>query len=284
MAQYLLRLRVTIEHHFYAGRRPRQLRFRPDALTAAWLHEHDAVWRETGDGLEVSAPSTTQLEPPPTLHWLASSDDGRWRQVTDHLGGSLRRVPCLRPVEMAVPNGQVQRLHSQETLMPADLWPLTVPGTLAGVLGTAAHLRQPPVFVLRLPAPDLRVGVIGPVHYRATFAARAPVWKYFLMGDWQSDPLRVVDATPRTEGGSVPVRFTEPEREILANGEEAQTIRSCTGIALQERPEQRFQLHSHHESTGRVLIKRLPMASADHLGRAMVDGQLMPVSEIFVHR
>ncbi|MEX8518895.1 MAG: hypothetical protein AB3X44_10305 [Leptothrix sp. (in: b-proteobacteria)] len=283
MTQYLPRLRVSIEHRFYEGGLARQLRFKPDASTAAWLREHDAVWRETGDGLEMSAPPTTQAEPTQTLHWIANSGDALWRSVTDHLGSDPRYVPCLQPAQAASPNGPDQPLHSQDTLMPGDLWPLAVPGALAGVLDATASLRLP-AFVLRLPAPDLRAEVTGPARYRATFAARAPIWKYFLMGDWQTDELHVVDATPRAEGQSLPVSFTDPERETLASGQAAQTIRSRSGIALHERPEQRFQLRSRHETAVRVLVKRLPMASADYLGRATIDGKSMLVSEIFVHR
>jgi hypothetical protein len=109
------------------------------------------------------------------------------------------------------------------------------------------------------------------------FAARSPVWKYCLLGDWASEDVRIVDLAREAE-------FTPAVTENLAGGRDAKAIRSSTGIALRNRSSRRFQLRGVDGNTERVLIKRLPVAGARHLARETIDGTPTWVSEIYVHR
>jgi hypothetical protein len=279
MARYLPRLRIAVEHGYYADGRARGLRFEPDGDTAAWLEHHDAVWRDTGDGLELAAPAPRDGAPHAAaamgLTWFARCDDRPYANVTAHLPRHNDALLHFQlPAGTAPVAGAVQNLHAGTTATLADAWPTHPPGVLAGRL-TAAQLRRPLAFMLRVPAPALDAPAVAT--YRIAFAARTPVWKYCLLGDWSDDPLRVEDAAQR-------MAFAEPVAETLDNGQPALSIRSRGGIALSERSTQRFQLRSRSAVADRVLVKRLPVAGADHFARETIAGVQTLVSEIFVHR
>ena len=283
MTRYAPRLQVRIEHAYYAGGRARGLRFSPDAQTADWLRTNDAVCRDTGDGLDVSAPPQTAAETGIMLCWWAHGSDALWRNVTDHLGSDLQRLPCLRPARAAQPGGDAEALHAKPCVMPEDLWPLDLPGTLAG-LAEDQPLPRRPLFVLRLPAPGLQDSPMPAASYRAAFAARALHWQYRLMGNWPGPGLHVEDVSPGLLDPARALAFEAPAERPLASGVKVTTIRSQDRIALQERPEHRLQLRSRTPAADRVLVKRLPMAGADHFVRETIDGEPTLVSEIFVHR
>jgi hypothetical protein len=283
MARYFARLRIDVEHGYYADGRARGLRFEPDGDTADWLERHDAVWRDTGDGLTLAAPTPREGAPRAAagwLTWFARCDDRPYANVTAHLprhGDAL--LHFQPPAGASTVAGAVQTLHVGTTAMPADAWPTHPPGVLAGLL-TTGRRHRPPAFMLRVPAPVLdtiEAPAATVATYRIAFAARMPVWKYCLLGDWSAGPLRVEDAAQSME-------FADPVAETLDNGQTALSIRSLAGIALRERSAQRFQLRSRSGEADRILVKRLPVAGADRFARETIDGVPTLVSEIFVHR
>ena len=278
MAAYLPCLSVEVGHAFYADGRARALRFQPDEDTAAWLRIQDAVWRETGSGLHVHAPPARHAMPPQELVWHVRSGDARMVNITASLPRDPNGVLHFQaaPLAQAASGPMCQRLHDGAWVGDDDAWPAHPPGVLAGLLD-ARQRRLPPLFVLRLPAPDLTAQAPVAVHYRIAFAARAPVWKYCFVGDWPTEALQVIDAAQQ-------VVFEEPEPAMLDDGQAMLAVRSTTGIALRERSECRFQLRGRSAAADRVLVKRLPVAGADHFIREEQPRPAQPVSEILVHR
>ncbi len=282
MARYLPRLRITVEHAYYTGGLARGLRFEPDADTAAWLHTHDGVWRDTGAGIELAAPAPHENAAPAAaavLTWFVRCDDRPFGNVTALLprnSDSVLRFQLPPGTDTAGPSEAPQTLHAGAHAGPDDAWPTHPPGILAGELSTAQKTRLP-AFLVRVPAPPLDNPPRAEATYRIAFEARSPVWKYCLLGDWSADPLRVEDTA---QGAS----FSDPVSETLDNGQAALSIRSRAGIALRERSDHRFQLRSRSAVADRVLVKRLPVAGADHFVREKIDGVPTLVSEIFVHR
>ena len=272
---YQPRLRLRVAHGYYADNRARALRCTPDADTADWLRLHDTVVRDSGDGLDLYATTARGPSPPQLLSWVVRSGDPLFANVTAGLPREAGQLLCFLG-GTARSDGQPQSLHAAEFAGLADIWPMAVPGTLAAVL-SAREQAQPPSFVVRVPAPDLQLDEAPAADWRISFAARAPIWHYRLMGDWSGDALRIEDAAQQAA-------FTEAQPVTLRNGQSALSIRSLQGIALRERPEHRFQLRSRNALADRVLVKRLPVAAADQFARETIDGVPTLVSEIFVHR
>ena len=136
--------------------------------------------------------------------------------------------------------------------------------------------QSPPLALLRVPTPR-PAPAGGHEHYVCTFAARAPIWKYCLVGTWSTDALEVVAASGESA-------FDEPVPERLDNGQPVLAFRSKAGIELRERSDKRFQLRARGAAADRVLVKRLPVAGADHFARETIHGVPTLVSEIYVHR
>ena len=70
----------------------------------------------------------------------------------------------------------------------------------------------------------------------------------------------------------------------LDDGRSTLAARSRSAIAMQRRPLQRFQLLAQQPAADKVLVKRLPVASAGQLHMETIDGVRTLVSEIFVNR
>jgi hypothetical protein len=261
MTRWAPLLEVTVEHGFFANGLARGLRFEPTEDTAAWLRGHDAVCRESGAGLLVALPmdSEAAADEPAHLAWRVHCNDALLAGVTEGL-----------------PSPGTELLHWCATLVADDptrlhtqIWPLTWPA-VAETLDPVAR-RQPPLALLSLPRPT------APMQVRVRLAPRRTVWKYWLLGDWSADPLQVVD--PARE-----VDFTDPAPEPLGDGRVALAVRSQSSIVLAQRSEARFQLRSRGAAVERVLVKRLPVAGADHFARETIHGVTTLVSEIYVHR
>lgn len=267
MTRYAPLLRCTVAHDFYADGLARGLRFEPHADTRHWLDQHGCLSRSTGAELLVAAPDAPDRSPA-LLRWRIYADDPQLMAVSDGL--DLRAGELLHLTPGAARDG-VRWLHAGPHAGRDGHWPLRWPAVSAG-LGDEGH-RRPPPLLLSVPAPT------APVQYRARLAARATVWKYWLMGAWTEDGLRVVDADD-----SRPVQFSAPERAQLDDQGVALAVRTLAPLALRQRHEARFQLCSGPADARRILVKRLPVAGADHFARETIDSVPTLVSEIFVHR
>ena len=69
----------------------------------------------------------------------------------------------------------------------------------------------------------------------------------------------------------------------LANNRVARTYLSKSSLPLLEKPGYRFQLREKNVAGERILMARLPLASGEAYGRALVDGKSVAVSEIYVN-
>lgn len=267
MTRYAPLLHCTFEHEFYADGLARGLRFVPGDDTRRWLDQHGCLCRANGAELLVVAPDAP-ARAAATLCWRVHVDDPQLIAVSAGLDLQAGELLWLRPTQM---RDRITALHAGAHAGAEAHWPLRWPAVSAG-LDDAGH-RQPPPMLLTVPAPA------SPVRYRARLAARATVWKYWLMGPWTEDDLRVVDV-----GDARPVQFSAPERLQLDDRGGALAVRSLAPVALRQRHDARFQLCSGSAEARRILVKRLPVAGADHFARETIDSVPTLVSEIFVHR
>lgn len=259
-------LEVTVGHAYFADGLAQGLSLEPSADTVEWLRAHDCVTRQRGSGFLVAAPGGAALDASVSLAWCVRSQDTGLHACTEGLATAPGELLVLRPGSAA---DDPLRLHAGPVAGPADHWPATWPSVTKHL--SVSNRRHMPLMLLDLPVPE------RPVHYRAQLAARATVWRYWLLGDWSEDPLQVVDPTQQ-------IRFTDPQPEQLVDGRMVLSSRSESGIELRQRSDERFQLRSRSAAAERVLVKRLPVAGADHFARETIHGVPALVSEIYVHR
>lgn len=278
MPRYVPLLQITATHGFYADGLCRGMRFTPSVDTAAWLRAVDALSRHgAAELLVLGDPAAAASDPVPQgLTWALHCDDARFAAVTAGLPAARDHTLVCECVRAVAPpaEGDAWPLHAGPALGAAQAWPLAWPAVASRL--TPQQRQAPPLALLRIPTPR-PAPAGGHERYVCTFAARAPIWKYCLVGTWSSDALEVVDA-----GGES--GFDEPVPERLDNGQPVLAFRSKAGIELRERSDKRFQLRARSAAADRVLVKRLPVAGADHFARETIHGVPTLVSEIYVHR
>ena len=280
LTEYLPLLSIEVAHAYFADGRCRGLRFTPTAATGEWLEAQGAVVRDTGSGLVVFAPLPKLqaiAEPPTMLAWSVRATDTMFASVSEKFDLEEGRKILFFSRDGVDPTADtVWRLHEGEAASQADLCHVRSP--VLRCLLTDAERRLPPSFVVRVAAPA--PGSTGPhgVRFRIAFAARAPVWKYCLIGAWSSRPkeLEVV-------GAHSDPAFGAAEDDALDNGQPMLALRSASGIALAERSERRFQLRERSPRGDRVLVERLPVAGAGHFTRETNTDPPTLVCAIYVH-
>jgi len=148
---------------------------------------------------------------------------------------------------------------------------------------TKKEKRLKPLFVV-----DIFTGEYGtlfsddennksPKDYVIRFQSRHTYWKYLLLNELATDKFYVDDPNRK-------VLFEKSkDAETVAN-KPASVYRSNMAIPLQEESKFVFQLKERNSGSGKILIKRLPVASANQVCREFIYGKEAFVSEIFINR
>ena len=269
MSAYRPLLDLQVEHPFYAGGRCRGLVFHTSDDTLQRLQRAVCVWRATESGIALHAERGRierffgDGEEPFTLGFVAHSCETAFVAATAGLnraGDGRFLLTRLLPAD------------DETVFLQADaecLEPLDSPAW-AGLWPAAKGPRMAPAFGLRLLLPDAR-----PRRCVMRFASRALPWKYYLVGAWEREGLYLADAD-----GALEFAALVPER--LSDGREVMAARSTVAIALAERPRQHIQLRRRGKDSDRVIVKRLPVATANAWGPLPGGGG--PVAEIYVNR
>lgn len=285
-------LQLDVEHAFYGGGACRGLSLQPSAASAALLQRAGCLLRASERGFTVFQDRTRRsalrglvgdANAPFVLLFIARSSDPWLASYTQGMGRDETTLLRFDSRRSAPPEGDGRiRLHCGEFADVVDRVPLSTP-LLAHGLSRAEQL-MPPAFVLRL---ALRRGSVDawadgadaprPQRYLIRLQATATRWKYYLPGDWAAQQPHVVDL-----GGQA--QFDPAQAETLGDGRQALTIRSQAAIAQHHQPPQRFQLRARGPLADRVLIKRLPVASAGQISAETIAGVRSLVSEIYVNR
>lgn len=108
------------------------------------------------------------------------------------------------------------------------------------------------------------------------FNARQSYWKYHLLGSMNRSNPFIVDLDNRVE-------FEFCGEVMLPGDRPAKVFRSKELIPVLERSTCRFQLREQGPGAGKVLVKRLPVASEGRLGMEIIDGRSEIVSESFIN-
>lgn len=136
--------------------------------------------------------------------------------------------------------------------------------------------RMPPDFVVSIFIKPESIGSLDVHDYGIKFNTRRSFWKYHLLGSMNRDNPFIVDLDNRVE-------FEFCGEVMLQGDRPAKVFRSKELIPLLERSNYRFQLREQGQGAGKVLIKRLPVASESRLGMDVIDGKSEIVSESFIN-
>lgn len=108
------------------------------------------------------------------------------------------------------------------------------------------------------------------------FDARQAYWKYHLLGNMNRSNPFIVDLDNRVE-------FEFCGEVMLPGDRPAKMFRSKELIPVLEKSNCRFQLREPGPGTGKVLVKRLPVASESRLGMDVINGKSEIVAESFIN-
>jgi hypothetical protein len=172
------------------------------------------------------------------------------------------------------------RLHAADYVSAKDFEKLNSP-KIAGILSRKDRLLKPEFIVSiwfgknEIRILDAASKTAYPKYY-LRFHARKTFWKYYLLGSMTKKKSYITDLNNETE-------FEDAGQTFLPGNRIALTFRSKKRILLQEKSEFHFQLKEKDPNGGKVLIKRLPVASAGQFYREIIDGNQAIVSEIFIN-
>ncbi|NKB82598.1 MAG: hypothetical protein GKS05_12065 [Nitrospirales bacterium] len=174
------------------------------------------------------------------------------------------------------------RLHADSSVSDKNFEKLNAP-VLEGLIGKKEKLVKPHFLIniwveaeKTLPKPLAKSRTLIPAEYYLKFKARQTYWKYYLLGAMAKNNPYIADLNNKTE-------FEATGNVSLPNERTALTFRSKAPIPLQEKFDQRFQLRTNGTREGKVLLKRLPVASTSQIDKEVVEGKEVVVSEIFIN-
>ncbi|MDZ7589268.1 MAG: hypothetical protein U5L05_00965 [Rubrivivax sp.] len=294
MGPYLPLFSVEVRHTFFEPGPCRGLALLPTPASAARLHTAGCVLRATADGLAVFYDQAQQdllrrrasdAAAPLEFHFHGRSADPWFASYTEGLQRDAHSLLFFDSTAAQAPDATgSQRLHADEFVATDSRQWRGTPALRRGLSRQDALL--PPAFVVRVVVPspdsdDADGSAWAASHtsrrYQVRLQTRATCWRYFLPADWEAQTPQVVDLAGQA-------RFEPAAPVALGGGRKALSIRSLSAIPLHDRPLQRFQLRTGTAPAGRVLIKRLPVASAGQLNLETIDGVRTLVSEIYVNR
>ena len=263
MARFRQLLALDVTHEFHAGAAVPGLRYIPTAQTAALMAREGLVLGVTAAGLELWQ---EQGERAPGDTWQLSFDV--------HASDALMRYYTAWPAQAYLP------------LVAGERGPLEVLRAVAQPAPPQAE-RQPgcedaPLFWIDIacrPAPAA-LPSSGPLQpWRLALLSKKIHWKYFFSGALAARQLSIVDLD--AAGAEAGLRFVASPWAATADG---MAYLSEAPLPMQGIPCQRLQLREQG-AAGKVLIRRLPNASLERLGRERgPNGQQMLVAEIYVHQ
>ncbi len=288
LARYRPLLAIEVEHAFFADGAGRAVRVEPDAASARVLARSGCLWRGTAHGVavycDVSRPGLcesclAEAQPPFSLRFLGYAEDPLFDAYT---GGYTPRPGAILAFDggaaVAEAPEQRLRLHRGECVSGEYLRAAEDSESPADALGR----RAAPKFSVRIGVErdtveaSARANGANAKCYYLRFAARETIWRYYLLGGWTKEQTRVVDLNDK-------ISFVPDAAKRFSNGRVAHAVRSQEAIALQEVPPQRFQLRVREEGKERVIVKRLPVASAGQFHIEVHEGAPTWVSEIYVN-
>ena len=289
MARYSQLFSIEVRHSFFASGLCRELEFVPTPRTAGKIRNAGLLLKLTRAGIRVFSDlgrlDSLQLhaaddQDPLELVFKAYARDPLFMNYTESGPDRQDAVRYFDSVAAVTQEDGSLRLHAGVYAGVEDFRPTDDRG-FQDVLTPRDRLAKP-AFVVNIGVPKEDADALGdgtdggPRAYFVNFQERQTIWKYLLVGDLAREDYYVADLDNSTE-------FAPGGNEVLADERTAITFKSTTALPLRERSEYRFQLRERDSGDGKVLIRRLPVASAARIGMERTEGQATLVSEMYIN-
>ena len=274
--------RIVVEHSYFRGGICAKLDFVPTVKTRGIIRNSGMVLKPISGGVQLFYDDSRRE----VLKVMASESETAvlsFRAFSrDPLFSSYTRQPVGTDDAMLFfhdgasssgPDGACN-LHPGEYVSGEDLRALD---RLADddLLAPGDRIMRPAFLVsIALAQLDLQANALLK-RFRIRFQARETFWKYYLVGAMAGKNAVISD---RNNG----IEFACLGEELLADNRRATVFRSMQPLRLRERSEYSFQLRASG-GAGKILVRRLPVASANQLSREIVDGKEAAVSEIYLN-
>jgi hypothetical protein len=261
MARYYRLLALDVTHEFIGHAAVPGLRYVPTAETAALMEREGLLWRALPTGVELWQESREEIASAEL--WQLSLDvhtgDGALMFYTEWPQAAYLAVTPGAQGAVKVLRAVAQRAGA----------------SAAGALWIDLALQP----LMAAQAADDAAQEVAVQPWRFALQSRKVHWKYFFSGGLAAKKLSIIDLDASdSEPG---LAFEASPLAATANGT---AYLSAAPVPMQSIPQQRLQLREAGVA-GKVLIRRLPNASVDKLGKERgPNGQSMIVAEIYVHQ
>ena len=289
MKSYQPLFSVEVEHTFFTWDLCPGLKFNPTPITGAVLDKADLLIKNIPNGIRIfyNQNNTEALQlyvnNPDEPLWLAFkvyAQDRNFKNYADQKDPG--KDSFLYFDNEGVKSDETGRfcLHDADYVSENDFEVLDSP-RLEDIISPRDHFVKPEFIVsIRLTEEEISQSEEpskAPFNkYYLKFKARQTIWKYYLLGSLAKKQSHIVDLNNEME-------FEDAGPTSLPDNRIALTFRSKQKLSLRERSEYRFQLKEKDPIGGKVLVKRLPVASADQFFKEILNGKEAIVSEIFIN-
>ena len=279
---YLPLCQLHLQHHYFNSGYLAQAALMPSAATVQKLRNAQLVFKVTKQGAMLLLDSARRdiaaacCEPSLTLHFLLYSTDSHFGSYTEPVLQHGQLWYC--DSQTAVAEQHFLRLHQHSTLTAADVISADDNRLRSVVDSQQARLPQL-VLTLHINAAEINaLNEHNARQYLITFANRQTLWRYYLIGDSFSGALHIRDLSQHSAE-----LFARQQDVLLANGRKALVFDSTKPLRLAEQSPYRFALISQDGGSEKILIKRLPVATAGQSGNAVVNGVSRHLAEIYLN-
>lgn len=281
MQTYRLLFSVEVTHQYFVDHAWNGLTYQPAIPTRRMIAGSGAVLKTAGNRLNVYC----QADRRAAMGLLAEETGGELRFVLNVKANDrgFRNFTALARIgpdhllrfanDVAAGSDRVLRLSRTETASASDALPvsqLLEDGSLA-----PGDLRSSPDFLMDIRLSQEMIDAAEPPRFALGFANRQLFWNYFLFGGLNRENLFIVDLDDKVEFEALGGGFSLAARP-------AQVFRSKTALPVHEKSSLRLQLRERSNGSGKVIVKRLPVA-ADNFGLQTIDGEEKLVSNMFVN-
>ncbi len=274
---------VSVQHGYFADGVWKGLTFVPCRATADLIGKAGVIVRDFGNGIGVAcdqdrarALELYAQDGGGTLGFgfKVYAQDRSFPNYTTPSGLNEGRILYFSNAGNGAAEDAKVNVSKGEFVSEADF--TDVEELVAGQMLDARDVRVPPDFVVRIQLPFGGTGAGRVREFGMRFRARYSFWKYYLLGNVRRDSAFIVDLDNRVE-------FEACGESVLPGNRPAMVFRSTERLPVLENSSYRFQLREQGPGSGRVLVKRLPVAAETRLGRDMIDGKSEIILENYVN-
>ena len=278
---YVPLCQVQLQHNYFSDGFAQHTSLIPAAQTGRQLHNAQLLFKATKQGGMLLLDSSRRdiaaacVSPSLTLHFLLYSKDSLFGSYSEPTlqQGQLLYCDNSAPVQQTE---AIFRLHAA-----AELSTTEIVSSDDDRLSMLAEVKQLPlpllVLALTITSADLaQSDATSGRHYLIKFGSRRIIWRYYLSGDSFSQSVHIRDLTQQSQ-------FVQQADVTLNNGRSAKVFDSTEPLVLAQQSPYRFALISQAGSNEKILIKRLPVATAGRWGNAVVNEVKSSVAEIYLN-